>query len=744
MFSGTGSRLTAVVVILGLAAIVYGQESPDPAIIERIAPSLVRVEYTLQYDKGQAPVLGGSYERCPNCGGLHWRGSDDYVGEERPMETSGFLIASDRVVSTDAMIHPRFVKGIAVRFGDSVVAAEIEAVARDQSAVFLKLSEPLPQAKPLAFDPSCEPPFLAVTYQLSNGCWAINVQGLSKNVTETDTGRRFMPAPSQCLIVDKSGAPVAVGMSEELPLDGTWKGSPAQWAVLSAEAYAARLAVLKDASEQCLLRVSLNFRSPKADASEQSRWYSGYGGEDDSVTELHVPGILCGDKRILVLAGLKPKVTARLERITAHWLGGREMSARFVGSLRDYQAFWAELEQPMPAPAVLSSEDIRSHRRRLLPAVDLKIKGENCEAYYAHGRMGSYNVGWKGQIYPQLSFVDLSLFLFDEAGLLVAFPLARREKVSVEERWRSQDVGLTAAVYLGDCVRDPVAHCDPSNVPLSEEEENRLAWLGVELQPMEEQLARAQKIAHLTNDGESGALVTYVYPDSPAASAGVAVGDILLRLHVPDQPKPLEVQLDDQSGFSFDDFPWEQLNEIPAEYLSQLPKPWPSVDNRFIRALSDLGFGKPFEAEFWRDGEAVRKSFSVVEGPRHYDSATRYKNEEMGLNVRDLTYEVRRHFQMKPEDPGIIVAKIEPGEKAAVAGLVPYEIITEVNGEPVTDVKAFEQKLAGGGEVKLSVKRKNRGRVVKIQLSEASSVGATQAAEEPEAKITPPGAPSNE
>jgi serine protease Do len=256
---------------------------------------------------------------------------------------------------------------------------------------------------------------------------------------------------------------------------------------------------------------------------------------------------------------------------------------------------------------------------------------------------------------------------------------------------------------------------------LSEEEENRLAWLGVELQALDAKLAQAQKIAHLTNNGESGALVTYVYPGSPAAAAGVEMGDILLRLHVPDQPKPVEVQIEEHHGYSFDDFPWDQLGEISAEYLSQLPKPWPSVNNSFIQTLTDLGFGKPFEAEFWHDGESLRKPFAVVEGPRHYDSAARFKSEAMGVSVRDLTYEVRRYFQKEADEPGVIVAKIEPGQKAAVAGLVPYEIITHVDGEPVADVKAFEKMVSGTGEVKLSVKRKLRGRVVKIQLPETGS-----------------------
>ncbi len=729
MYRKSIAGLPVVWIVLGATTLSLAQESPDPAIVEKISPSLVKVEYTLQYDKGQAPVLKGAYERCPNCGNFHWRGGDDYVAEERPMEIGGFLIAPDRVVTADPMIHPRFVKGIAVRFGDRTVSAEIEALAQNQNAVYLKLRQPLPETKPLVFDASLKPPYLAATYQLLNGSWAIHLQALSKTVTATETNQRFAAAPSQCLIVDKTGAPIGLCMSEELPLDDTWKRSPEQWETLSVAAYTARLDALKDHGGRYLARVTLNFRSPKADVGEQDRWSSRYGNEEDNPTELNVPGILCDEKRVLILTGLKPKVTARLERITVHPLAGGEMSARFVSSLSNYGALLAELDQPMAKTAVWSTDDIRRHHHRLLLSVDLDIKGEICDVYYTHCRMNAYKQGWRGQLYPEIPFQETGFFLFDESERLVVLPIAQRKKVAVEERWDSSRPVLTAAVYLAECLRDPATHSDPGNVPLSEEEENRLAWLGVELQAMDAKLARAQKIAHLTNDGQSGALVTYVYPDSPAAAAGVALGDILLRLHVPDQPKPLEVQIEDEHGFMIEDFPWEQLNELPAEYLSQLPKPWPSVNNSFIQALTDLGFNKPFEAEFWHEGQSARKPFTVVEGPRHYDSAARYKSEEMGLSVRDLTYEVRRYFQKKPDEPGVIIAKVESGQKAAVAGLVPYEIITHVNGEPVADVKAFEKMIAGAGEIKLSVKRKMRGRVVKIKLPEKTSAPASPSAE---------------
>ncbi len=78
-------------------------------LIGKLAPGIVRVEYTLQYDKGEPP-----------------RGREaQYIQEDRPLEMAGLLIATDKVVSYDAAIHPRFVKSVAVRADKKLVPARI-------------------------------------------------------------------------------------------------------------------------------------------------------------------------------------------------------------------------------------------------------------------------------------------------------------------------------------------------------------------------------------------------------------------------------------------------------------------------------------------------------------------------------------------------------------------------------------------------------------------------------------------
>lgn len=355
------------------------------------------------------------------------------------------------------------------------------------------------------------------------------------------------------------------------------------------------------------------------------------------------------------------------------------------------------------------------------------MKGQQRTAYYLHARLSGFQSGFRNAIYPESTSLSDEMFIFDDEGGLVSLPVQRRKKVTVRDEWSYDEMLATPVAYLLEALKDLDANSDPNNVPLTEEEENRLAWMGVELQPLDAELARLNNVSDMTNDGESGALVTYIYPESPAAKAGVQTGDVLLRLHVEGQPRPLEVNMQDDSYFSMNDFPWDELEsgQYPPEIFERLPQPWASVENTFTRSLTDLGFQTPYTADLWRDGKLLNIALEVVPGPSHYNSAAKYKSEPLGLTVRDLTYEVRRYFQKPDDEPGVIVSKVEAGSKTAVAGMMPYEIVTHVNDEPVKSVADFERLTSAGGDLRLEVKRRTRGRLVKLNVDTATKPAGT-------------------
>lgn len=101
----------------------------------------------------------------------------------------------------------------------------------------------------------------------------------------------------------------------------------------------------------------------------------------------------------------------------------------------------------------------------------------------------------------------------------------------------------------------------------------------------------------------------------------------------------------------------------------------------------------------------------------------------LGVQILGLTPELRRHFGA-PEEAGVMISKVEENGPAAAAGLIVGDILTQVDGKPVSDplelVHAVRQKKAGdtaelelyrdGARVEVTVSLEERDRQV-IDLS---------------------------
>ena len=723
--------MLAVVFVVASASAAEPAAEPQPAAadsvaaLEALAPSMVRVEYWLKANEGEEPSARGA------------RAETQLVEEERPLELAGWVIAAGKVLVPDPLIHPRFVRSIVVRLGEESVPAKVGGHAAEQAAIYLNLEKPLKGAKPLAFEAEAKGPFLAVTRSRPEGLWVASAAPLALLPAVAEDGRKFVPVPANCLILGAGGAPAGLAVSPELPVDGSWRGSPLAWPIVSTDRMARRLRAVEGRANRGLLRVTLEFRSPRKGSAEARL---ARGQDEAEATVRETTGIVLEDGRLLVLEELKPAQTARLERITAHTLLDAAIPAKFTATLAEYGCLVAELSRPLPNSIVrLSDADIRKFRGVMLMAAEIGFYGERRLAIYEHSWITGFEIRWKRRAYPVAHGTADGRFLFDPQGVLVALPVARRAPVSMippEPQEGGSAVRLTPAVHLHEMLADLPANSDPANVPLTEAQEGRLAWMGVILQPMNRELARMHDVSVETSDGETGALVAHVYPDSPAARAGIKSGAILLRLHVKGQALPMDVRLPGDEHYYYEgeeESVADDDEELAAAAYRQPARPWAPAEDALTRALTDLGFGREYTAELRVGPLPVKKSLKVVEGPPHFDTAPRHKSADLGLTVRDLTFEVRRYYQMKPADPGVIVSAVEPGSKAAVAGIRPFEIVVQVNGRAVAGVKEFAAACEKQEELRLAVKRLTRERQVKIKLAGA---GGAPTAPEPPPPVT--------
>ncbi|AQT67715.1 serine endoprotease [Anaerohalosphaera lusitana] len=741
------SKLLMLVLALFVCGSVFAAEGMDEQdkftlaekveLAKSISDSVVQVRYYLKTDKGEQPE-GASVQRyCPNCGSYHsYSTGSELIKEERPFEAAGYAIGDNKFVAQELTIHPRFVEDVKIAFNGKEVDAEVSAYAKDCGVMMLEAEEELAGVKPLEFNPDAEGDLVAVEYDKANAQWGMTVKGFSISASVKEDGLTCGVGSASGVIMNRQGDAVGICLSMEMPLDDGWKGSPADWELVPAGEMDAMEDKIEQIADGGLLRVKLNLRSPRKNQSSMGYYSS---NDDEEKTEIDTCGVLVNAKKLLVLKKLKPKVTARLEKITVYPADGEPVTAEFSGTLKDYGAFVAELSEELEGEVELSQASVFDYRNKPLIYALVRVQGDSKVSYYGHKRIAQFQEGWKSQIYPQVSSGSYDeegkMFLFDSAGRLVSMPIARREKVESDRGYfYDDDTLMTYSGYLNPVLADLASNVDHSNVPLTEEEENRLAWIGVELQPLNQELARVNNVSDMTKDGENGALVSYVYPNSPAAKKGIELGDVLIRLHIEGVPQPMEVDL--SSGYFMESFPWDQYDMIPGEYFDRIPTPWPNAENTFTRALTNVGFGKEYTAEFARDGETFTKEFEVTQSPAHYGSAKKFKSEDLGMTVRNLTYEVQRYFQRTDDDPGVIVSKIEPGEKAAVAGIRPYEIITHVNDKPVSDVEAFENLVKNGEEMRFAVKRMTKGRVVKIKTDAGGDETAEAENEESDETVT--------
>jgi len=277
---------------------------------------------------------------------------------------------------------------------------------------------------------------------------------------------------------------------------------------------------------------------------------------------------------------------------------------------------------------------------------------------------------------------------------------------------------LPAAVLAG-LAAPAERDIDTAACPSSPLLEGRLGWLGLDLQPMTRELAESKGLMADTENGKFGALVTRVFPDSPAAQAGVKEGWVLLSIRQASQKLPMKVGLEETDAPYRSGFPWDRLDEVPAEYMDQLPTPWPPAANSFVTGLTRLGVGTPVEAAFAADGKKRALTMAIAMAPPTYESAPSFKWKAAGISVCDLTYEVRDYLGLGADAPGVVICRVESGGKAVTAGVRPFEVITQFNGKPVFSAAEVEKLAAGAGDVRLDVKRMTKDRVVAFTLAPA-------------------------
>ncbi|MEW6600156.1 MAG: DegQ family serine endoprotease [Nitrospirota bacterium] len=226
-------------------------------------------------------------------------------------------------------------------------------------------------------------------------------------------------------------------------------------------------------------------------------------------------------------------------------------------------------------------------------------------------------------------------------------------------------VGINTAIFSRTGGYQGIGFAVPSNMAksvmtqLMNEGKVTRGWLGITIQNLTPELAREFDLKKLT-----GALVTDVFKNSPAAKAGIRRGDVILEI----------------SG--------KEIRNV--ETL------------RNVVAQSKVG--STIKLEVLRDGKNFSKNVGVTEYPQEMAHADREetlddtyaKNKALaGMSVTDLTRDIAKQLGLSKNDKGVVIVKVDPLSAADEAGLKKGDLIQEVNKKRIRDLNDFNKMLPG-------------------------------------------------
>lgn len=199
-------------------------------------------------------------------------------------------------------------------------------------------------------------------------------------------------------------------------------------------------------------------------------------------------------------------------------------------------------------------------------------------------------------------------------------------------------------------------------------------WLGVSIQDVTPGLAKQFGLTEA-----KGALVSEVVPESPAVTAGIKSGDVIV---------------------SFDGRPVDSP-QILRNTVAQTP------------------IGKTVKVEVLRENKRQTFNVKITEQPKEIaaqgeeetlegEAGGGAKTALAGLEVRNVTPEIARQLGLPPNTAGVVVTGVGPASAAAAAGVEPGDVILEVNRQAiktVADLKRVTAKLPKNEGVLLRINR---------------------------------------
>jgi serine protease Do len=206
----------------------------------------------------------------------------------------------------------------------------------------------------------------------------------------------------------------------------------------------------------------------------------------------------------------------------------------------------------------------------------------------------------------------------------------------------------------------------------------RYAFLGVSVKDLRN-LPIAEKPKLPPDAPKDAALVALVTPNSPAAKAGLRAGDLITKIDAQTIEGTYDV----------------------VQYVSSKP------------------IGSKVTVAYLREGRPATMQVVLGELPSNEELAlgqADVQKDVVGVHLQDLNPDIAKFLSLPDGTRGAVITDIEPGSRAAKAGLAAEDVILEVNRKPVSSASetAAAFRATPGSALILKVRRGAATRLVTV------------------------------
>ena len=243
--------------------------------------------------------------------------------------------------------------------------------------------------------------------------------------------------------------------------------------------------------------------------------------------------------------------------------------------------------------------------------------------------------------------------------------------------------GFKTALALG-ALAGSLLILGPDSAKARQDKPKAKAWLGVAVQDVTESVARKNKLAD-----ENGAYVSQVTDDSPADSAGIRKGDVIVE------------------------FNRKQVEDADA----------------LVKEVGKLKSGDKADVAIVRKGD--KKSFSVVLGklPRSRSLALALRrpggfawmlgnHSAQGMQLMEMNDQLSEYFGVTGGS-GVLVEKVEHGTAADKAGIKAGDVLQKIRARSIDDLEDVTKalrKVEDGDKIAIDVLRKGQTKSLTLEV----------------------------